>query len=360
MADENKGVIYVMTTGLTGVIKLGKAETSNYNQLLSDLEQNGYCGMSTMKKAFAVEVDNYCEVERILYTVLDKSRISDTELFNVEGKSVVDLLKLLSDNILLSVESEINQATIRKDTTDYDKITITDVLEYIKGGRNVPLNVEIVGQLLEKESSDEISEEDSIEDVTEAIEDENSADITDENDIEEDTTEAIEENSDEVAEDNNTEDSSSEDTEDTEEGSAVESKNPNNTVSSANSISSKLIIPDGTYIFNRYLKDEDKLLTAKAKIVKHEWILLKGSVLAKTIKTSDTTSGLEAKLKIRRKLKMDKNGVLLEDYNLGKQTPSFTASIVIGCRPTNGWMYWHTLDDRPVDIYRVSFDENKQ
>ena len=50
-------------------------------------------------------------------------------------------------------------------------------------------------------------------------------------------------------------------------------------------------------------------------------------------------------------MKIDSNGVLGEDANLGKCTPSFAGVIVLNAA-VDGWTSWVDEKQRPVDFYR--------
>ena len=54
-----KGIIYLMTTAVPGLIKIGKTGTGKYEQRMYDLEHNGYRNVTALKRTFAIEVDDY-------------------------------------------------------------------------------------------------------------------------------------------------------------------------------------------------------------------------------------------------------------------------------------------------------------
>lgn len=87
--DENmaKGVIYIMTTIVPSLIKIGKAETDNFERRMYTLENRGY-----LKRRFAIEVENCDEKETLLYKIFSRSRIPDTELFALDVDIAVQLL----------------------------------------------------------------------------------------------------------------------------------------------------------------------------------------------------------------------------------------------------------------------------
>ena len=64
-----KGIIYIMTTAVPGLIKIGKTNTANYKERMYGLEHNGYRNVTALKRAFAIEVDNYDEKETLLQNI---------------------------------------------------------------------------------------------------------------------------------------------------------------------------------------------------------------------------------------------------------------------------------------------------
>lgn len=61
-----KGIIYVMTTVVPGLVKIGKTGLNNFEQRMYNLEKNGYSNVVGLKRAFAIEVDDYDEKEALL------------------------------------------------------------------------------------------------------------------------------------------------------------------------------------------------------------------------------------------------------------------------------------------------------
>ena len=91
-----KGIIYLMSTAVPGLIKIGKTTMANYSQRMYNLESNGYRNVSSLKRAFAIEVEGYDEKELLLHTIFEKSRVADTELFAIDVNVVIQLpLKVL-------------------------------------------------------------------------------------------------------------------------------------------------------------------------------------------------------------------------------------------------------------------------
>lgn len=83
-----KGYVYIMTTAVDGIIKIGKSDNWN-RRCQSELETNGYRNMNGLKTYFVVECSDYSEIENIMHDIFRESRVigakdSKTELFAVD------------------------------------------------------------------------------------------------------------------------------------------------------------------------------------------------------------------------------------------------------------------------------------
>ena len=87
-----KGIIYVMTTVVPGLIKIGKTGTENYESRMYQLERNGYFNVVGLKRKFAIEVEEYDEKEKLLDEIFAKSNVQGSELFSLDAELVVQLL----------------------------------------------------------------------------------------------------------------------------------------------------------------------------------------------------------------------------------------------------------------------------
>ena len=59
----SKGIIYVMTTAVSGLVKIGKTGTKNFPERMRFLEANGYYNVTSLKRFFAIELEDYDEKE---------------------------------------------------------------------------------------------------------------------------------------------------------------------------------------------------------------------------------------------------------------------------------------------------------
>lgn len=74
----SKGIIYIMTTAVPGLIKIGKTGSANFEQRMYNFEHDGYRNVTALKRSFAIEVDDYDEKEAMLHIIFEKNRVSDT------------------------------------------------------------------------------------------------------------------------------------------------------------------------------------------------------------------------------------------------------------------------------------------
>lgn len=95
-----RGIIYIMTTAVPGLIKIGKTGTPNYELRMNYLEQNGYRNVTALKRAFAIEVEDYDEKEALLHTIFEKSRVAKTEMFALDVDIAKQLLASFDGNLV--------------------------------------------------------------------------------------------------------------------------------------------------------------------------------------------------------------------------------------------------------------------
>ena len=105
-----KGIIYIMTTSVEGLIKIGK--TQNFNNRMTILEQNGYWNVSGLKRFYAVRVSDYDEKEKLIHTIFSKSQVSTSELFALDKHIAKELLESF-DGELIYPEKEDKKAVVK-------------------------------------------------------------------------------------------------------------------------------------------------------------------------------------------------------------------------------------------------------
>ena len=90
-----KGIIYLMTTVVSGLIKIGKTRNDQFENRMRFLESNGYANITGLKREFAIEVDGYDDKEKLIHDIFSKSRIIGTELFALDVEIAKSLLASL-------------------------------------------------------------------------------------------------------------------------------------------------------------------------------------------------------------------------------------------------------------------------
>lgn len=86
-----RGIIYLMSTAVAGLVKIGKTGAGNYHERMRFLEANGYANVTGLKREFAIEVEDYDAKEALIDDIFAKARVGTSELFALD----VDLAKQL-------------------------------------------------------------------------------------------------------------------------------------------------------------------------------------------------------------------------------------------------------------------------
>lgn len=87
-----RGIVYIMTTAVSGLIKIGRTQADNYAERMRFLEANGYYNVVGLKRSFAMELDDYTEKEALLHEIFSKHRVANSELFALDQELVRQLL----------------------------------------------------------------------------------------------------------------------------------------------------------------------------------------------------------------------------------------------------------------------------
>ena len=114
-----KGIIYITTTSVNGLIKIGKTGSDQFESRMTTLEQNGYWNVSGLHRYFAVEVDDYDEKEKLIHTMFSKSQVANSELFALDKKLAQELLeafggKQIYPKLDISQTDRRNEKTVQK------------------------------------------------------------------------------------------------------------------------------------------------------------------------------------------------------------------------------------------------------
>lgn len=95
-----KGVIYLMSTAVPGLVKIGKSRSDCFEQRMYNLEHDGYRNVTALKREFAIEVEDYDDKEKMLHTIFEKSQLSDTELFALDKNIAIQLLSSFDGRVV--------------------------------------------------------------------------------------------------------------------------------------------------------------------------------------------------------------------------------------------------------------------
>lgn len=96
----SKGIIYLMSTAVPGLVKIGKTRSDCFESRMYNLEHDGYRNVTALKREFAIEVEDYDDKERMLHTIFEKSQLSDTELFALDKNIAIQLLSSFDGRVV--------------------------------------------------------------------------------------------------------------------------------------------------------------------------------------------------------------------------------------------------------------------
>ena len=121
------GIIYIMTTVVPGLIKIGKTGIDNFERRMYNLERHGYNNVVGLKREFAIELDDYDEKEKLLDDIFSKSRVLNSELFALDLDLVIQLLSSFEGRQVYPVdrtkETTFDEATkARAVKVDWEKV----------------------------------------------------------------------------------------------------------------------------------------------------------------------------------------------------------------------------------------------
>lgn len=95
-----KGIVYIMTTTVSGLIKIGKAGMKNYKERMRFLEANGYHNVTGLKRFFAIELEDYDDKESLLHEIFSKYQVGDSELFALDCELAKQLLLVFDGKVV--------------------------------------------------------------------------------------------------------------------------------------------------------------------------------------------------------------------------------------------------------------------
>ena len=114
----SKGYVYIMTTAVDGIIKIGRSKDWTA-RCQKDLESNGYKNMNGLKTYFVAEVDDQEEIESIMHDIFAECRVADTEMFAVDKDRAKRVLSKMGMQIYPKVETIINDGKAKTELRVY-------------------------------------------------------------------------------------------------------------------------------------------------------------------------------------------------------------------------------------------------
>ena len=100
-----RGIIYVMSSVVPGLVKIGKTRIDNFESRMYNLERHGYNNVVGLKRAFAIEVEDDDEKEKLLDDIFSKSRLLNAELFALDIDLVIQLLSSFDGKQIFPINS---------------------------------------------------------------------------------------------------------------------------------------------------------------------------------------------------------------------------------------------------------------
>lgn len=119
-----KGIVYIMTTAVSGLVKIGKTGTANYQERMRFLEANGYYNVTGLKRYFAIELEDYDDKESLLHEIFGKHQVGNSELFALDQDLIRQLLLSFEGLVVypetINKEKEFDEvATVRKQSAKF-------------------------------------------------------------------------------------------------------------------------------------------------------------------------------------------------------------------------------------------------
>ncbi|MGB4762018.1 MAG: GIY-YIG nuclease family protein [Candidatus Saccharimonas sp.] len=112
-----KGIVYIMTTTVSGLVKIGKTRTDSYQERMRFLEANGYYNVAGLKRFFAIELEDYDDKESLLHEIFSKSQVGSSELFSLDQE--------LARQLLLSFDGTVIYPEKTNKEREFDEVSQT-------------------------------------------------------------------------------------------------------------------------------------------------------------------------------------------------------------------------------------------
>lgn len=110
-----KGIVYVCSTVIPGLIKIGKTRSDRYEERMRELEDNGYKNCTGLKREFAIEVEDYDAKEVIVHTAFEAHQVGNTELYACNLDKVINILISFDGKIIFPVNESKEEIQAKAD-----------------------------------------------------------------------------------------------------------------------------------------------------------------------------------------------------------------------------------------------------
>ena len=117
----SKGFVYIMTSSIDGLIKIGKSKDWN-RRCQSELESNGYKNANGLKTYFVVEVDDQEEIEGTMHDIFRESRVSNFELFAVDKDRAKRVLSKMGKQVYPDTNTTVNSKSSVQASTNAEQL----------------------------------------------------------------------------------------------------------------------------------------------------------------------------------------------------------------------------------------------
>lgn len=144
---KDKGILYVMSTVVDGLIKVGKTGSDSFEQRMYNLEHNGYCNVTGLKRKFAIEADDYSNKEDFFKKLFQRSRVADTELYSLDINQVIQLLSSFEGKKIYP-QDESKEDIFEQATDAAESSSLPDEMYTLEGNVKGPKGKETVNAKL--------------------------------------------------------------------------------------------------------------------------------------------------------------------------------------------------------------------
>ena len=123
-----KGVLYVMTTGVPGLIVLSECSSDNFEERIKwGIERDTLVyGVSGCKLCFAIEMEDYREKREMLEKLFSAIRLKETCLFAADKDLIIQLLSSFDGKAIYPPDSDgkeiFNKIASKDNESVYSKI----------------------------------------------------------------------------------------------------------------------------------------------------------------------------------------------------------------------------------------------